>query len=812
MTLQTRFRFPPGRLLALLAPLALAAALLAIPADETRADSGHPGDFPLHCAAGIDGDLAAVVHLLGSAHRINVNARDISSSFYSCGGGRQYGDRYYTPLHWAAHYGRAAIAATLIAAGAEVNAKENVDRTPLHEAARNVHAAVVATLIAAGAEVNAKDHIGWTPLHLAARNGHAAVVATLIAAGAEVNATNNLGGTPLDIARQAKEWDVVALLELSGGGAGADAVAQEESESTPEFIQSLWTRAEQGDAKAQYSLGVAYRKGDGVPQDYAKAAKWYRHAAEQGHAEAQYNLGVMYAEGRGVAQDYSEAVKWTRLAAEQGIAEAQYNLGVAYATAAGVPQDSAEAVKWVRRAAEQGYAEAQLLLGVAYYKGEGVPQDSAEAVKWYRRAAEQGYAAAQYGLGLAYDEGEGVAQDDAEAAKWWRRSAEQRYAEAQYNLGVMLYQGKGVPQDSAGAVKWLRRAAEQGHAEAQYNLARAYYKGEGVPQNYAEAAKWLRRAAEQGDAEAQDGLGVMYGKGQGVPQNDAEKVKWYRRAAEQGHANAQFGLGASYFNGNKGVPQSDWEAYVWFSLAAANGKKAAEWGRDRAAEKLSPAELSSAQKEAVRRQDQIRRKKENANAAELSNSRPSFSPNEAESVFNRAWRSVVVVFAGDTQGGGVIVGGANQVATNCHVVDESPNDIRVYKGAERRAVRDAPYSAEIVSGDRERDVCLLSVPGLWGIAAGVRPAGALAVGEAVYAVGAPQGFDFSISDGIVSQLRTLAGERAPLIQTSAAISPGSSGGGLFDSEGRLVGLTTWKIREGENLNFAVPADWALELQ
>ena len=183
----------------------------------------------------------------------------------------------------------------------------------------------------------------------------------------------------------------------------------------------------------------------------------------------------------------------------------------------------------------------------------------------------------------------------------------------------------------------------------------------------------------------------------------------------------------------------------------------------------------------------------------------------AESVFENTWRSVVVVFAGDAQGGGVIVGGPNQVATNCHVVDESPNDIRVYKGAERRAVRDAPYSAEIVAGDRERDVCLLSVAGLWGIAAGVRRVGDLAVGEAVYAVGAPQGFDFSISNGIVSQLRILAGESAPLIQTNAAISPGSSGGGLFDSQGRLVGLTTWKIREGENLNFAVPVDWALEL-
>ena len=62
-----------------------------------------------------------------------------------------------------------------------------------------------------------------------------------------------------------------------------------------------------------------YDKGQGVPQDYAEAVKWYRLAAEQGDADAQYNLGVMYDNGQGVPQDYAEAVKWYRLAAEQGL-------------------------------------------------------------------------------------------------------------------------------------------------------------------------------------------------------------------------------------------------------------------------------------------------------------------------------------------------------------------------------------------------------------------------------------------------------------------------------------------------------------
>ena len=176
---------------AALAPLALA-ALLAMPADEARADSGHPGgNYPLHCAAGIDGDLAVVVHLLGSAHRIDVNARSRPlGSSYSCAASRESSGRY-TPLHQAARYGRAAIAATLIAAGAEVNAKGNGDNTPLHRAAIWGNVAVVATLIAAGAEVNAKNNSnGYTPLrwtvrygHAAIADGRAAVAAALIAAG-----------------------------------------------------------------------------------------------------------------------------------------------------------------------------------------------------------------------------------------------------------------------------------------------------------------------------------------------------------------------------------------------------------------------------------------------------------------------------------------------------------------------------------------------------------------------------------------------------------------------------------------------------
>ncbi len=70
-----------------------------------------------------------------------------------------------------------------------------------------------------------------------------------------------------------------------------------------------------------------YDNGQGVPEDDAEAVRWYRLAADQGNATAQFNLGVMYDTGRGVPQDDAEAVRWYRLAADQGDADAQFNLG-----------------------------------------------------------------------------------------------------------------------------------------------------------------------------------------------------------------------------------------------------------------------------------------------------------------------------------------------------------------------------------------------------------------------------------------------------------------------------------------------------
>lgn len=108
------------------------------------------------------------------------------------------------------------------------------------------------------------------------------------------------------------------------------------------------------DPDTLYHFGLACLDGDGVEQDYVKAAGWFRMAAEQGHSKAQHNLGLMYENGQGVSRDYVEAAKWYRMAAEQGNGGSQNNLGCLLEAGNGVAQDYDEALIWYQKAAEHG--------------------------------------------------------------------------------------------------------------------------------------------------------------------------------------------------------------------------------------------------------------------------------------------------------------------------------------------------------------------------------------------------------------------------------------------------------------------------
>lgn len=185
-------------------------------------------------------------------------------------------------------------------------------------------------------------------------------------------------------------------------------------------LEDVRSCAEQGDADAQTRLGRMYAIGEGVPEDYAEAIRWFRLAIEQGNAVAQNGLAVMYSRGWGVPEDYVEAARWYRLAAEQGYASAQSNLGLTYLYGAGLPQDYAEAAHWVRLAAEQGDADAQFVLGTLYDNGDGVEEDNVLAYMWHNLAVAQGNESAQEGKDIVEQQmtGEQIAEAQRLFREW----------------------------------------------------------------------------------------------------------------------------------------------------------------------------------------------------------------------------------------------------------------------------------------------------------------------------------------------------------------------------------------------------------
>jgi tetratricopeptide (TPR) repeat protein len=170
--------------------------------------------------------------------------------------------------------------------------------------------------------------------------------------------------------------------------------------------------------------------------------------------------------------------------------------------------------------------------------------------------------------------------------------------------------------------------------------------------------------------------------------------------------------------------------------------------------------------------------------------------------------SVMVVESLDAKGSVIALGsgvviGADHVITNRHAIEEGVS-FRVEHGGKE-------WPADLVRVDPDHDLAELSIPELPANAAPVvtRDSSTLAVGEKVYAIGAPEGLELTISEGLISGLRDFG--KGKVIQTSAAISQGSSGGGLFDAQGRLIGITTFYLKEGQSLNFALPAEWTVAL-
>ena len=180
----------------------------------------------------------------------------------------------------------------------------------------------------------------------------------------------------------------------------------------------------------------------------------------------------------------------------------------------------------------------------------------------------------------------------------------------------------------------------------------------------------------------------------------------------------------------------------------------------------------------------------------------------AEQLFERLSPSIWTVHTLDADQkplalGSAVVVGPGSLVTNCHVLRKARS---VSVGQEN-----VSYGATLEHADPERDLCMLKVRNFTAPAVTIVGPEEVKVGARVYAIGSPRGMEQTISDGLLSGIRRTEDGDFTALQVTVPISPGSSGGGLFDARGRLLGIMTFQLRDAQNLNFALPASWIAQV-
>lgn len=163
-------------------------------------------------------------------------------------------------------------------------------------------------------------------------------------------------------------------------------------------------------------------------------------------------------------------------------------------------------------------------------------------------------------------------------------------------------------------------------------------------------------------------------------------------------------------------------------------------------------------------------------------------------------------------GSGFIVDDAGTILTNAHVVDGAHTIMaKLYDGQR--------VKVDVIGIDHFTDIAVLKLKGFTGTIQTVRLGSSeqLRIGQRTLVIGNPYGLGFGLSAGIISGLNrvpptvNLMEPRVPLLQTTAPVNPGDSGGPLLDTNGRVIGVTTSMLAGAQNLGFAIPIDIAKDV-
>jgi TPR repeat protein len=259
-----------------------------------------------------------------------------------------------------------------------------------------------------------------------------------------------------------------------------------------------------------------------------------------------------------------------------------------------------ERVETYTRLAQAGEPDSMIVLAGMYWNGQSVPINKEEALAWYRKTGDSAGADSglQEWLGATYYYGRSAPKDFGVALGWYQKAAAQQNLGAMAQLGFMYSHAQGTALNGPEAVRWLKAAAERNNVAAEYYLGLVFFHGLGMPADAAQGVYWWRKAAEAGVPEAMTDLGYAEYEGLGIQKNVFDANNWYRKAAEKGNPVAQANLAGSHFSG-VGTAQDFLESYFWYQLAKANGFSQPRPALDTLPQKLSPQQMSEAQRRVV---------------------------------------------------------------------------------------------------------------------------------------------------------------------------------------------------------------------
>jgi TPR repeat protein len=245
-------------------------------------------------------------------------------------------------------------------------------------------------------------------------------------------------------------------------------------EDKPTDWKTIEAQAADGDAEAQFQLGRAYFRGEGMLKDEKKAFEWIEKAAAQGNTDAITSMGFFHAQGIGVEMSEAKAVEWFRKGAEAGSAKSQLNLGLMLRQGKTIERNHEESLEWLDKAAATGDPDAVATVGQLYFLGDALMMpDSEKAYPLLLKSAGAGNPACQNKMGLICREGIGPEaryKDRNQALRWFRQAAVRGDAKGQSNLAHLMGVESPAAENRQEALMWLYMAADQGEPLANKTL------------------------------------------------------------------------------------------------------------------------------------------------------------------------------------------------------------------------------------------------------------------------------------------------------------------------------------------------------